>query len=124
MMMTKMINEAYAQIENAPLRYYVGAATATQTRQTKSGTPKMQPVNDADLSKMFFNEKKIEYAVRIVCGAISGALFGLAFSFDAFREGIEILVAILVFAVGFAAGAVKYGDKFWRVVFGKWWMWE
>src|SRR5262249_8039979 len=75
MMMTKLINEAYSLIENAPLRYYAGGK-GSQTAQTKSAEPKIHSVNDVDLSDMFFNEKRIEYAVRIVCGAISGVFVG------------------------------------------------
>jgi len=37
---------------------------------------------------------------------------------DVLGGGIEIMVAIVLCAIGFAAGAVKYGDKFWRVLLG------
>jgi hypothetical protein len=123
-LMTTLINEAYALIENAPLRYYSGEATPPRAEKKKTAEPKIRNVNEVDLSKMFFNEKRIEYTVRIVCGTISGAFVGLAFSVDVLGGGIEIMVAIVLCAIGFAVGAVKYGDKFWRVVFGKWWMWE
>ncbi len=123
MMMTKLINEAYEQIKNAPLRYYMGESTKKPSEKTKA-EPGIRRVNEVDLSKMFFNEKRIEYAVRIVCGVISGAFAGLAISVDFFRTAPEILTAIVLGAVGFAWGALRYGDKFWRMVFGKWWMWE
>jgi hypothetical protein len=122
-LMTTLINEAYALIENAPLRYYSGQA-APRAENKKAKGPKIHNVDEVDLSKMFFNEKRIEYTVRIVCGALSGAFVGLAFSADLFRDGIEIVSAIVLCAIGFAAGAVKYGDKFWRAVFGNWWTWE
>jgi hypothetical protein len=121
--MTKLINEAYALIENAPLRYYSGTGTS-KTAEKKHAGPKPRNINEVDLSKMFFNEKRIEYAVRITCGAISGAFVGLAFSLDFFREDLEIVAGIALCAIGFAAGAVKYGDRFWRAAFGNWWMWE
>jgi hypothetical protein len=125
-MMTKLINEAYALIENAPLRYYSGpdpSETETIEKKTQSEA-KVRNVNEVDLSKMFFDEKRIEYAVRIVCGAISGAFVGLAFSLDVMRDGIEVMAAVAICAVGFAIGAMKYGDRFWRGVFGIWWRWE
>jgi len=122
-LMTKLINEAYAQIESAPLRYYAGAE-APHAAKTKTAETKSRSVNEVDLSRMFFNERRIEYAVRIVCGALSGAFVGFAFSLDIFRDSIEIIAVIVLCATGFAAGAVKYGDKFWRIIFGKWWMWE
>ena len=122
-MMTKLINEAYGLIGNAPLRYYAGneAARAAKPRATENT---MRSVNGVDLSKMFFNEKRIEYAVRIVCGSVSGMFVGLAISVDFFRTAPETLTAIAIGAVGFGWGALKYGDKFWRFVFGRWFMWE
>ena len=125
-MMTKLINEAYALIENAPLRYYSGPDSEA-TKKVDSKHPvkaKIPQADEADLSKMFFNEKRIEYAVRIVCGAISGVFVGLAFSLDITRDGIEVMVATAICAVGFAIGAMKYGDRFWRGLFGIWWRWE
>jgi len=75
------------------------------------------------LSQMFFKEKRIEYSVRILSGTIAGALVGLLISVDSFKEVTWMSAGIVFCAVGFAAGAVKYGDKFWRAIFGKWWMW-
>jgi len=86
-------------------------ATPPRAEKKKTAEPKFRNVNEVDLSKMFFNEKRIEYTVRIVCGTISGAFVGLAFSVDVLGGGIEIMVAIVLCAIGFAAGAVKYGDK-------------
>ena len=122
-MMTRAINEAYEQVRDAPLRYYTGEAAKKPTERTEAET-KIRRVNEVDLSKMFFNERRIEYAVRIACGVVSGAFVGLALSFDSLREATDIVIPIAVCAIVFAAGAVKYGDKFWRAVFGKWWMWE
>lgn len=122
-LMTKLINEAFALIQNAPLRYYAGANAPGSFKQNVRA-PKARSIDEVDLSRMFFTEKRIEYATRIACGAISGAFVGLAFSTDIFREDIEIVVAIILCALGFAVGAVKYGDRFWRMVFGSWWMWR
>jgi hypothetical protein len=121
-LMTKLINEAFALIQNAPLRYYAGRNAPGSFKQNVA--PERKSINEVDLPRMFFNEKRIEYAVRVACGAISGAFVGLAFSVDIFREDIEIVAAIILCAIGFAAGAVKYGDRFWRMVFGNWWMWR
>ena len=123
-MMTKLINEAYASVQNAPLRYYAGNEAQPGKAKERPTTPKARNVNEMDLSGMFFNEKRIEYAVRIVCGAISGIFVGLAVSVDFFRTGSETLAVIVLGAVGFAWGALRYGDKFWRFVFGRWFMWE
>ncbi|MBS1841412.1 MAG: DnaJ domain-containing protein [Acidobacteria bacterium] len=127
-MMTKVINEAYALIENAPLRYYSGGEAAPRAsgkqEQKKAGEARALDVNEVDLSKMFFNEKRIEYAVRIIFGALSGAFTGMALLFDFSRDGTWIVSGIVLGAIAFAAGAVKYGDRFWRAVLGNWWMWK
>jgi DnaJ domain len=120
-MMTKLINEAFTLIENAPLRYYSEPAPDAVRTPTEA---RIRNVNEVDLSKMFFNEKRIEYAVRIACGAISGAFVGLAFSLDVIRDGTGVMVAVALCAVGFAIGTMKYGDRFWRGVLGIWWRWE
>jgi DnaJ domain len=127
MMMTKVINQAYALIENAPLRYYSGAEAAPRhakkQEKRKTEAARVRDVNEIDLSKMFFNEKRIEYAVRIVFGVVSGAFVGMALTLDFSKDGTWILTGIVLGAIGCAAGAVKYGDRFWRAVFGNWWMW-
>jgi DnaJ-class molecular chaperone len=125
MMMTKVINEAYALIENAPLRYYSGMEQAAEDKkETKAGEANIRDVSEVDLSKMFFNEKRIEYAARIAFGVISGAFVGTALMLDFSKDGTWIVTGIVLGAIGFAAGAVKYGDRFWRAVFGNWWMWK
>lgn len=124
MMMTKLINEAYASIQNAPLRYYAGNEADPAKAKERPTTPRPRNINEVDPSGTFFSEKRIEYAVRIVCGAISGVFVGAAISLDFFRTGPETLAIIVLGAVGFAWGALKYGDKFWRFVFGRWFMWE
>jgi len=121
MMMTKLINEAYALIENAPLRYYSGMEKKKEARADEA---KIRDVNEVDFSNMFFNEKRIEYAARIAFGIISGAFVGMALMLDFSKDGTWIVTGIVLGAIGFAGGAVKYGDKFWRAVFGNWWMWE
>ncbi len=125
MMMTKLINESYAQIQNAPLRYYAGgegeAARADGKRRWGRGASGVESLSDAEAALI---EKRAEYAVRIICGVLSGAFVVLIFAEDLFRNEAEFFMAAVVCAVGFAAGAVKYGDKFWREFLGKWWMWE
>jgi tetrahydromethanopterin S-methyltransferase subunit E len=48
----------------------------------------------------------------------------MALMLDFSKDGTWIVTGIVLGAIGFSAGAVKYGDKFWRTVFGNWWMWE
>lgn len=124
-MMTKMINEAYSLIENAPLRYYEHRTTAKATShkpwyraREKRG---VESLSDAEVALI---EKRSEYAVRIICGILCGAFVGLTFAVDLVKSDVEIFGAAVVCAIGFGAGAVKLGDKLWREVFGIWWKWQ
>ncbi len=119
-MMTKLINESYAQIQNAPLRYYAGGEAAGKRWRGREVSG-VESLSDEEAALI---EKRAEYAVRIICGVLSGAFVGLIFAEDLFRNEAEFFMAAVVCAVGFAAGAVKYGDKFWREFLGKWWMWD
>src|SRR6266404_6681599 len=71
MVMTKILNEAYALIENAPLRYH-------EERQAPKASPEkpgprarekrgLRALSDAEAALI---EKRVEYAVRIICGLL------------------------------------------------------
>jgi|GEM_PF-2134393 len=125
MVMTKILNEAYALIENAPLRYYE-AGQAAKASPEKPGPRAREKrglgaLSDAEAALI---EKRVEYAVRIICGLLSGAFIGLIFAEDLLRNDAETFSAALVLALLFGAGAVKLGDKIWRKIFGIWWKWE
>src|SRR5579859_2124591 len=123
-MMTKLINEAYSLIENAPLRYYVGeeARLHTGTKGYPRAREKrgVESLSDAEVALI---EKRSEYAIRILCGALSGALIGVIVM-DLMRSDGELFGATVVCAIAFGAGAVRLGDKLWREVFGIWWKWQ
>ena len=63
--------------------------------EKKDGETKIRRVDEVDLSKMLFNEKRIEYAERIVCGMVSGALAGLSISVEIFRTDTEMVVEMV-----------------------------
>jgi|SRR5262249_19483850 len=125
MMMTKLINEAYSLIENAPLRYYAGgkAANAAPQKPRYRAREKrgVESLSDAEVALI---EKRAEYTVRIICGVLCGAFIGLIFAADLVKSDVEIFGAAVVCAIGFGAGAVRLGDKLWREVFGIWWKWQ
>lgn len=122
--MTKLINEAYSLIENAPLRYYVTDQVAVHPGVNKypRAREKREPssLTDAEIALI---EKRTEYAIRIVCGALSGALLGVLVM-DLMKAEGELFAATVLCAVAFAAAAVKLGDKVWREIFGIWWKWR
>ena len=123
--MTKLINEAYTLIENAPLRYYVGNAESktapVRPRYRAREKRGVESLSDAEAARI---EKRAEYVVRIVCGLLSGAFIGFLFIGDLLQNSIEAFSSALFLALLFGAGAVKVGDKVWREIFGIWWKWE
>ncbi len=125
MVMTKTINAAYALIENAPLRYFEAreeAKTSPEKQHPRAREKRgVEALSDAEAALI---ERRVEYAVRIICGLLSGAFIGLIFAEDLLRNDAEAFSAALVLALLFGAGAVKLGDKIWREIFGIWWKWE
>src|SRR5580765_3457043 len=123
--MTKAINEAYALIENAPLRYFeagqLAKASPEKPRPRAREKRGLEALSDAEAALI---EKRVEYAVRIICGLLCGAFIGLIFAEDLLRNNAEAFSAALILALLFGAGAVKLGDKIWRRIFGIWWKWE
>jgi curved DNA-binding protein CbpA len=119
-MMTKLINEAYSLIENAPLRYFGERPAASSAEKSRGKAQERRgSLNGARAALI---EKRVEYAVRIGCGMLSGAFIGLLFGERLNDE--NVFAGALVCALLFAAGAVKVGDKFWRQIFGIWWRWQ
>jgi hypothetical protein len=125
MMMAKLLNESYALIENAPLRYYIG--NQAQDRASAEGHQRprekrsIESLSDAEVALI---EKRSEYAARIICGVLCGAFVGLSFAVDLVKGDLAIFGAVVLCAIAFGAGAVKLGDKLWREVFGIWWKWQ
>jgi DnaJ-class molecular chaperone len=121
--MTKVINEAYLAIKNAPLRYYVEAFSDdyVKSRQVTRPSPGGQSgVREEKISKMDW----LEFWVRFVCGAVFGAFFG-------FREMLmyyslqpsSFVKGIVTLTLVFGFGAALIGDQFWHSVRRRWWRW-
>jgi hypothetical protein len=101
--MTRLINQAYGKIENAPLRNY-----------------------DAGPAGSVSKYGAVEFWIAFGVGAVIGAVFGLGSILRLYRyrdPGVFGVLAILVgFMVFFGLGSTKQGDKFWDVVFRQsWW---
>ena len=124
-MMTKLINEAYTLIENAPLRYFAGNVEAKATPEGERYRARekrgVESLSDDQVARI---EKRVEYAVRILCGVLSGAFIGFLFIGELLQNSVETFSSVLFLALLFAAGAVRVGDKVWREIFAIWWKWE
>jgi len=121
----KLINEAYARIENAPLRYYAGAEIERPApARDKHGTGEkrgVESLSDAEVARI---EKRVEYTVRIICGVLAGAFIGFLFVGSVMQSHAETFSSSVFFALLFGAGAVRVGDKVWREIFLIWWKWR
>ena len=120
--MVKTINQAYAAIQGAPLRYYLGTASSgpapapgagQQVRRTSPTQRDAPPKTDW-----------IEFWVRFVCGFFFGVLAGLRILFYGLNSFGRFVAIDLGIAVVCGLAAARYGDKFWYTVFRRWWMWD
>jgi hypothetical protein len=126
--MTLLINEAYAKIAKAPLRYR--AATYYETKDTsgvQSASYKakwqhqtqsnQEMLRDEDLP----NIARIEFWVRFVCGFLFGLLMSFIFLVElALRSSgpasfLFVVCAAIPFACAF--GSARFGDQFWLIFF-------
>lgn len=124
-LMTKLLNEAYSLIENAPLRYYeAGSATKAKPERPQYRAREargVETLTDAQVARI---EKRAEYAVRIICGLLSGAFIGFLIVGALVPSRVGTFSSSLFLALLFGAGAVRAGDKVWREIFGIWWKWQ
>lgn len=123
--MTQAANDAYAAIQDAPLRYYAGNSAGRATGATASvpaGVPRPTGARTQEPPKV----DRLEFWVRFVCGAIAGVLLGFRalmysgfYSLTVHRVGLAIVAMML----GCGLAAARFGDDFWRVAFSRWWLW-
>jgi curved DNA-binding protein CbpA len=133
--MARRINEAYALIEHAPLRYARFTRANSESPQTKqAGNTEWQEYMVAQALRRDRNAAphmdRVEFWVRFVCGAILGCfiafllsidLLGYPFSQKAYPDSVTIPAFVLI-VVACAYGSARLGDHFWYSMFGwrKW----
>jgi hypothetical protein len=133
--MTKLINEAYALIGDAPLRYFADAfhpsyAAARQAARPVSRpvsrpapAPNAQPAGEYPKVESVLKFTWLEFWVRLVCGGIFGAMYGFAGGARYYRSPGEFIAGVIIAASVVALLAVSAGDGFWQWFLGRWWMW-
>jgi DnaJ domain len=121
--MTKMINEAYMAIHNAPLRYYI---EPNPLAQASSGQAKRPSTNESTGISIETLPKtdRLEFWVRFVCGALFGILVSFRLALDFFDQPAILATAVAAAIVGLGFAAARYGDKFWYSIFRHWWFWS
>ena len=125
--MAVLINEAYAAIERAPLRYFVEAPSQTSRQPQKQAPVQSPETNDESTNLRIPNTARIEFWVRFVCGALFGIFLSLDLAFSGFSDASQYSRSIavgflgLIVACGFASA--RFGDKFWYLILRRWWLW-
>lgn len=144
--MTRLINEAYASIARAPLRYYTepqsphmqpreahpgfAGGRSAQPSDWRGGPVRTSAPRTATRSgeDPYPNADRIEFWVRLLMGLAFGGFFGLVVFLELYVNvetdvWVEIAIAIGVMET-FTVGSVKQGDKFWRAIFSDFLSWE
>ena len=126
--MTKLINEAYSTIRQAPLRYY--SATTSQTRMPRRHTSVRTTQPNARALEPV-NTDRIEFWVRFVCGAVFGFFISLMVALDGLSDLADVHVSVasalgllLTFMLGFGFASARCGDRFWQTIMGRWLSWS
>jgi DnaJ domain len=132
--MSKLINEAYSTISRAPLRYYVETHSTPPARryssnatvaESKTAKPTMENLDTA----------RLEFWIRLVVGAVNGAVFclvvigGILEIWDEPSTELPVNLSVLaliglVIIVGSAIVNARFGDKFWHSILKRWWVWR
>jgi curved DNA-binding protein CbpA len=120
--MMELINEAFAKIEHAPLRYHIEAIPLAPRNAARSA-PAPRSESAGKNAETFPNTYRIEFWVRFACGALLGAFVSLDLVLN-FTESSAVLVwGITCLTLGFGFASARYGDKFWYLVLRRWWLW-
>lgn len=120
--MMKLINEEYSLVEHAPLRYYIETyptAARKKNHPAYCGGKEQREVNGDTLRVT----DRLEFWVRFACGAFMGVFVGWRLFFSLFDQPTVLLVVVGSLVLGCAFGAAKFGDRFWRSILGRWWLW-
>jgi len=122
--MMKLINEAYARIDKAPLRYHVESGPPPRKEPVataRTWTPAPPPMRTEPLPRA----DRIEFWARFVWGAFLGILFCFRLWMEFFDLPSIILVsASIAVIVGLGLTAARLGDRFWHSLLRHWWLWE
>jgi hypothetical protein len=126
--MARLINEAYAAIVRAPLRYHVDTyssrAKEKNSQQPNSGRSERLKRTAVKIPKT----DRLEFWVRFVCGGFFGVFVILDMFVSVMPDSLQpsgvlaLGAAGLILGCGFAAA--RYGDKFWHTIFRRWWLWS
>ena len=116
--MSTLVNDAYARVERAPLRYYVESAPGVWPTVGAAARDHIErPVDRA------------EFWIMFVCCALFGAFISLSNILrlrDPLTQDSNLIIAVVSLGVVISCGlgAAYGGDQFWHSIFRRWWLWR
>lgn len=129
--MSRRINEAYALIQHAPLRYgrfASGKNVSPQAKETQNAAWQefiLRQALRAEVNAQTHMDR-VEFWVRFVCGAIFGCGVAFVLSLDvlsypgsqkAYPDAVTVPVFLLI-VVALGYGSARLGDRFWYALLG------
>ena len=118
--MMKLINQAYANIAHAPLRYHIESYPRAWQKKTAARGAPVTTGHTAPRDTLPITDR-FEFWVRFVCGALLGAFVSFRLVIDLFDYPKILLVAVPTLIVLTGLGVARYGDRFWLRVLAYWW---
>ena len=117
--MMKVINEAYAVIQDAPLCYHMERAypPVSEKGSYAAGRSSTRRHRDAGVHK----RRLADYVglwVRFICGALLGTLMSLNLGLYFVGHPVVLIAGGGGLILGCGWGAAKYGDKIWYELLG------
>jgi hypothetical protein len=125
--MTTLLNDAYEQIKDAPLRYYAKDDACSAGRWWPAPGYSRQPAVDEYAG---INAARIEFWVSFIFGAVAGPFIGwelvpnLPVALEQFGSPAVLIGLTILFMLASGFASVRYGDRFWCAIFGQWRRWS
>jgi curved DNA-binding protein CbpA len=121
----KQVNEAYARIQHAPLRYHV--ESYPRVKETRARAQASYRTARVSAERPFRDDlpvtDRMEYWVRFTCGALFGLLISSWPAILSSRHPAFAIFICLVVTLFCALSAVREGDKFWYRLLRLSWQW-
>lgn len=122
--MSRVINEAYATVSHAPLRYesnFVAYANRKKEHARRVSPDATATATDKPLPRL----DRIEFWARFVCGAVLGLFVALEAGISNVAIVMDLslkgwLVGAVLIMAGSGLLAAKLGNKFWYSLMEKW----
>ena len=120
----KQINDAYANIRHAPLRYHIGSYPEVREPPARSSYQGAPSTVSTRYRENLPVTDRMEYWVRCTCGALFGFFVSTWAMILLSRHALIALLICGVITLSCACTSARYGDSFWyRILGSSWRLW-